>query len=260
MCAGVDPRADQLPPGQDAAAWGAAVGELLGGRVAVVKPQLAFFADAWEGPEAAARAAAAGGALAIADCKRGDIGSTAAAYAARVLGPASPFAAATVNPYLGLDSLEPWVEVAAAHGRGLFVLVRTSNPGAADLQGLRLEGGERVWERVARLVARLGAPHVGRSGRSLVGAVVGLTAPPAEVRRLRELMPEAPFLMPGYGAQGGSLASYAAALDARGGGVLVSASRSLTAPWSGAAPVDWTERVLAALDATRADLAAARPR
>ena len=257
ICAGVDPRADLLPPGLDAAGWAEELGRRLGARVAALKPQLAFFQDEWAGPERCAHAAAlAGGALVIADCKRGDIDSTAAAYAERILGPKSPFQAATVNPWLGRDSLRPFVDAAAAHGKGLFVLVHTSNPGAADVQGLELAGGERVYERVARLVDELGAPHVGAAGLSCVGAVVGLTVAPEVVARLRALMPRAPFLMPGYGAQGGGLAALRAALAGQGS-ALVSASRSLTLPWKGEAPADWRERVLAALEAMRAELARA---
>ena len=256
ICAGVDPRPGRLPAGLSRAEWGAGVGELLGSRVAATKPQLAFFLDEWAGPEAVARASAAGGALAIADCKRGDIGSTAAAYAPRILGAESPFAAATLNPYLGRDALEPFVAEAAREGRGVFVLVKTSNPGSSDLQDVRLEGGGLLCERVASLVDSLGADHLGpESGRSLVGAVVGLTAPPDLVARLRALMPNAWFLLPGYGAQGGDPRVLAAARDARGSGVLVSASRSLTLPWEGPAPEDWRDLVLAALDAMRADLA-----
>jgi orotidine-5'-phosphate decarboxylase len=260
VCAGIDPRADALPAGLDAATWGEETARLLGSRVATIKPQLAFFGDDWAQVERVARAAREGGALVIADCKRGDIDSTAQAYAERILGPDSPFDAATVNPYLGRDSLAPFVSAAARSGKGLFVLVRTSNPGADDLQSLRVVGedgrpAETVAERVARLVHELGAPHVGRSGRSLVGAVVGLTAPEGVVRQLRELMPDAPLLMPGWGAQGGGVDAYRAALDARGGGVVLSASRSLTLPWKGAAPRDWQERVVAALAQMKADLA-----
>ena len=253
ICAGIDPRPDRLPAGTTKEEWGEQVATLLSTGVAALKPQLAFFDDEWAAPEAIARAGSA--TLTIADCKRGDIGSTAAAYAARILGPASPFAAATINPYLGRDALEPFVEVAAAEGRGLFVLVKTSNPGSADLQDLALASGELLCERVARLVHDLGAAHRGpESGRSLVGAVVGLTAPRDLVARLRALMPDAWFLLPGYGAQGGDPAVLEAARDARGGGVLVSASRSLTLPWEGAAPADWRGRISSALDAMRADL------
>jgi orotidine-5'-phosphate decarboxylase len=253
ICAGIDPRQAQLPVGQGAAGWGAETAALLASGVAALKPQLAFFDDEWGPVEAVARAAD-GRCVVIADCKRGDIGSTAEAYARRLLGPDSPFDAITVNPYLGRDALAPFVDAAAENGKGLFVLVRTSNPGASDLQELTLESQEPVFERVARLVHAVGEPHRGRCGRSLVGAVVGLTAPPDQIRRLRELMPHAPFLMPGYGAQGGDPDAYRVALDSDGGGVLVSASRSLTLPWKGQAPDDWKQRVQGALAEMRGQL------
>lgn len=256
ICAGIDPRPARLPEGLSKEAWGEEVARLLGSRVAITKPQLAFFDDAWSGPEAAARASAEGGALSIADCKRGDIGSTAAAYAPKLLGPESPFAAATLNPYLGRDALEPFVEVAAREGRGVFVLVKTSNPGSQDLQDLRLADGRLLCEQTASLVDAIGREHrAPESGRSLVGAVVGLTAPADLVARLRALMPHAWFLLPGYGAQGGDPRVLAAARDAEGSGVLVSASRSLTLPWEGPGPADWRQRVLGALEEMQAELA-----
>ena len=129
----------------------------------------------------------------IADAKRGDIGSTSQAYAEAWLAPRDggpPVAdAMTVNPYMGGDSLEPFL-LACGAGSGLFVLVRTSNPGAADLQEQRLADGRRVWERTAELVAGWGAALVGESGLSSVGAVIGATSPEA-VERARELMPHA---------------------------------------------------------------------
>ena len=132
----------------------------------------------------------------IADGKRGDIGSTAEAYAAAYLAPrgtAPPLAdALTVNPYLGADSLEPFADACRASGGLAFVLVRTSNPGGADIQELQLADGSRVWEHVARIVASL-AP--------VAGAVVGATQPGA-VARARELMPDATFLLPGVGRAG----------------------------------------------------------
>lgn len=254
LCAGIDPRHGRLPAGLDVEQWAEATARLLASSVAAIKPQLAFFGDHWRGPTRVAEACATGGAVTIADAKRGDIGSTAAAYADHILGPASPFDALTVNPYLGRDSLEPFVRAAVANRRGLFILVKTSNPGSADLQDLALAGGGTVCDRVAAMVDDLGADHLGRGGRSAVGAVVGLTCPPEVVRRLRRAMPRAYFLMPGYGAQGGDPATLAAALDDRGGGVLISASRSLTLPWSGTAPGDWQERVRRALQAMRDDL------
>ncbi len=185
-----------------------------------VKPQSAFF-EALGGYgvtafENVCRAAREEGLVVIADVKRGDIASTAAAYAAATIGARAdgpPVAdLATVNPYLGADGLEPFLTAADAAGTGVFVLARTSNPGGADVQELRLADGGTVWEHVARLVAGLGAGRVGRCGLSSVGAVVGLTAPDA-VGRVRALAPAAPLLLPGLGAQGGSAAAAAAAFS-----------------------------------------------
>ena len=144
----------------------------------------------------------------VADAKRGDIGSTAQAYAEAWLLPRGagelPIAdALTINPYLGWDAVQPFIDACDASGGGVFVLARTSNPGGADLQELPLDGGGRVWEEVAAGIARAGVARVGSSGLSSVGAVVGVTRPEA-VARARELMPHAPLLLPGLGAQGGA--------------------------------------------------------
>lgn len=267
-CVGLDPRPGWEPrehsrESDARVAYSLALVDAVKGKAAAVKPQLAFLDDDFAAAAALATRASPE-LLVVADAKRGDIGSTAEAYAARWLGPAAPFDALTVNPYLGGDSLAPFVDAAARSGKGLFVLVKTSNPGGADLQDLELRSGERVYERVARLVDDLGRAHAGANGLSCVGAVVGATAPPALVARLRELMPRAWFLMPGLGAQGGEVASVAAALDRRGLGVLAPSSRSLAYPWRGPsggdAPPDWRARVLAALDRLNVDLEAARRR
>ncbi|MBI3725710.1 orotidine-5'-phosphate decarboxylase [bacterium] len=267
VCVGLDPRPDWLPEElrslpEASREFCAAVLDLARGRACAIKPQLAFFDDEPAAPEALARAARPD-LLSVADAKRGDIGTTAEAYAARWLGARSPFDALTVNPFLGRDSLEPFVSVAEKEGRGVFVLVKTSNKGAADFQDLRLASGELVFEAVARLVSDLGKKLVGESGFSLVGAVVGATAPPDVVARLRELMPRAIFLMPGYGAQGGSERSIARALDGRGRGVLVPSSRALTFPWrakdsEASAPADWRKRIIEELDRTNAVFRAER--
>ena len=224
--------------------WGEEVATLLADKVACLKPQIAFFQDEWTAVDQIGIAAMNnGGALVIGDCKRGDIGSTAKAYAERILGYSSAVNAVTLNPYLGRDSVQPFLDVAAETNKGVFILVKTSNPGSQDLQDIMTTGGERVYEVVARMVNDLGLPYIGKQGRSSVGAVVGLTNTVEEVARCRELMPDAWFLMPGYGAQGGDPAVYKAALDKRGGGVLVSASRSLTLPWRGEAPARWKKRI-----------------
>jgi orotidine-5'-phosphate decarboxylase len=204
-----------------------------------VKPQLACFerlgAPGWSALAAAAEHARARGLLVIADGKRGDISVSAAAYAQALLGVSeTPFGTVaglgadvvTVNPLMGKDALEPFVTAARASGAGLLVLVRTSNPGAADVEDLELAGGESVWERLAGIVAELGAPGIGASGLSDVGAVVGATVP-AHLARARELMPHATFLLPGVGAQGGRVEDLAPAFAPGCAGGLITASRSI---------------------------------
>jgi orotidine-5'-phosphate decarboxylase len=175
------------------------------------------------------------GLIVIADAKRGDIGVTAAAYAQAFLGETpTPFGpipglgadAMTVNPLLGSDSLEPFVTTARANGAGLFVLVRTSNPGAADIQERALADGRSVSDRLADLVDEVGSDGVGRHGLSDVGAVVGATAP-GRLGALRERMPHAVFLLPGVGAQGGRVEELAAAFAPGPASGLVSASRGI---------------------------------
>lgn len=175
------------------------------------------------------------GLLVIADAKRGDIDVTAQAYANSLFGGLdTPFGhvrgvgadLVTVNPLMGTDALQPFVASARAAGAGVLVLVRTSNPGAADVQDLRLEESSTVWERVAELVDRLGAPAVGEQGLSDVGAVVGATEP-RHLARARELMGSATFLLPGVGAQGGRVEDLAPAFEPGRAGGLVTASRSI---------------------------------
>ncbi len=216
-----------------------AVIDAAGEECVAVKPQLARFellgAAGWAALEALAEHAHARGLLVVADGKRGDIDVTARAYAAALLGGAqTPFGAlaglgadlVTVNPLMGVDALEPFVQAARAAGAGVLVLVRTSNAGARDVEDLPLAGGGVVWEQLARIVARLGADGAGESGLSDVGAVLGATEP-EHLPRARELMPGAPFLLPGVGAQGGRVEDLAAAFAPGRAGGLVSASRSV---------------------------------
>jgi orotidine-5'-phosphate decarboxylase len=204
-----------------------------------VKPQLARFEVFGAAGRAALGAVAeharAAGLLVIADGKRGDIDVTARAYASSLFGGMdTPFGhveglgadMATVNPLMGTDALEPFVSAARACGAGVLVLVRTSNPGAVDVEDLRLEGSGTVWERVAAMVEELGGPGVGDAGLSDVGAVVGATEP-RHLARARELMGAAPFLLPGVGAQGGRVEDLAPAFAPGRAGGLVSASRSI---------------------------------
>jgi len=199
-----------------------------GASCVAVKPQLACFerfgADGWRAFETVIRAAADAGLIVIADAKRGDIDATARAYADAFL--RDPVDALTVNPMLGRDALAPFVDAATAGGRGLFVLVRTSNPGAADLEDLPLADG-RLWhEAAADLVADIGRDSVGDAGLSSIGAVVGATVPERLVA-LRERMPHQVFLLPGVGAQGGRPEELGPAFGGRAAGALVSASRSI---------------------------------
>ena len=198
------------------------------------KPQLACFerlgAHGWHALARVVEHAQERGLLVLADAKRGDIDVSAAAYAQALAGETpTPFGtvaglgvdAYTASPYMGLDSLHS----VRAPGAGVFVLVRTSNPGAADVEDLVTEGAERVWERVARLVDGLGEPGPD-SGLHDVGAVVGATAP-EHLARARELMPRTPFLLPGIGAQGGRVEDLAPAFAAGRAGGLVTASRGI---------------------------------
>ena len=199
-----------------------------------VKPQSAFFealgADGVRAFEQVCDYGRAAGLLVIADAKRGDIGSTARAYAAAFVEPrgdAPPLAdAVTLNPYLGGDSLEPFLAASRSHGAGIFCLVKTSNPGGADVQDVTLADGRKLWEHVAGLVDAWGSDLVGERGLSAVGAVVGATFP-REVAQARSLLPRAVLLLPGIGAQGGAPADVAAAFAAGPASALVSASRSV---------------------------------
>jgi orotidine-5'-phosphate decarboxylase len=231
--------ADGSPAQRAAAAVRAhciALVDAAGPACVAVKPQLACFerlgADGWAALQAVADHARDAGLLVIADAKRGDIDVSAAAYAQALVGTTqTPFGevaglgadAFTANPLLGADALVPFVDGARAAGAGIFVLVRTSNPGAADVEDLELAAGGRVWERLAALVDGLEGPG---DGLGDIGAVVGATRP-EHVARMRELMPRAPFLLPGIGAQGGRVEDLAPAFEAGRAGGLVSASRSI---------------------------------
>ncbi len=201
-----------------------------------VKPQLACFerlgAPGWEALEQVVAIAHDHGLLVLADGKRGDVPVTAHAYAQALVGetpgPFGPSAglgadAFTANPLLGRDALEPLVSAAVSAAACCFVLVRTSNPGAAELQDA---GEPPLSERLALLVDELGAAHVGECGLSAVGAVTGATRPDL-LERLRALMPRAIFLLPGVGAQGGRVEDLAAAFGPHPAAGLVTASRSI---------------------------------
>jgi orotidine-5'-phosphate decarboxylase len=229
LVVGLDPVLEQMPAEVDGDLFGFCSGivDAVEPYAVAVKPQSAFFeAHGADGVRAFAQVceyARASGLIVIADVKRGDIGSTARAYAEAYI----PLAdAVTVNPYLGADSMEPFLEACRREGAGIFCLVKTSNPGSADVQDLELADGRKLWQHVAGLVRDWGEELVGERGLSGVGAVVGATFP-REVAQARELLPRSVLLLPGIGAQGASPADVAAAFAAGPASALVSASRSI---------------------------------
>ena len=268
LVVGLDPRVDLLPVelrgeavhGRAEAAAAVArfcrgIVDAVAPYVVAVKPQLAFFealgADGWGALEEVSAHARDVGLLVIADVKRGDIGSTARADAAGFLEPrgdAPPLAdALTVNPYLGQDSVEPFLQACRLHGAGIFCLVRTSNAGAADIQDLALSDGRPLWQHVARLVCEWGDDLVGERGLSSVGAVLGATVPRA-VAEARRALPRSILLLPGVGAQGATPADVARAFTSGPASALVTASRSVIYAYR-ASDADW--RSAAAAEAAR---------
>ena len=261
LCVGLDPDPAKFPaPWRHDAArifdFCAAIVDRTHDLVCAFKPQIAYFAA--HGAEAqlerlvAHIRAVAPDVPVILDAKRGDVGSTAEQYAAEAFGRYRADAV-TLSPFLGRDSIEPYLR---HDGKGVILLCRTSNPGGDDLQNQRLEGGERLYERIARLAA---GPW---NTNGEVGLVVGATYP-AEIARVRELAPTLPLLVPGIGAQGGDAAATVRAgwrADAAGrttGAVIVSSSRAVLYPerHDGEA---WPDASRRAALAARAELAAAQ--
>ena len=271
VCVGLDPRADRLPEplgGGEAAAnirtFCMEVLEIVAPIVPAVKPQSAYFEAL--GPAGVAayfevvRHARRLGLIVIGDVKRNDIGSTAEAYAAGHLAGDDAPDAITVNGYFGADGLTPFVQAARQNNKGVFVLVRTSNPSAGEVQDFADAGGKKLYEHIAEQIAAMGSEPelVGRSGYSLLGAVVGATWPD-EARQLRELMPQQLFLVPGYGAQGAGAEDCAAAFKADGTGAIVNASRSVIYAFSSKkyARADWKEAIAQAAKAFADDIRSA---
>jgi len=235
--------------------------------VPAVKPQVAFYDHYGPAGMAGCRDtclyAAARGLTVIGDIKRGDIGSTSKAYANAHLGGVPAWAGTysgfptdiiTVNPYLGDDCLKEFMGDVKAHDKGLFVLVKTSNPTSAQLQNL-LSEGRPIYEHVALMVNRWTEETVGQSGYSPVGAVVGATYP-AEAQRLRALMPRAFFLVPGYGAQGGGGQDVVPCFNTDGLGALVNSSRGIIFAWQqpGGQGLPWQQASREAVLAMRQDI------
>ena len=245
VCVGLDPRWDNLPEplrssGRTSIASIAdafvefchGVIDVVASMVPIVKVQAAFFEELGASGMAAMADvilyAEACGLMVIVDGKRNDIGSTAEAYARGYLGREGSIwhaDALTVSPYLGDDSLAPFVQVANERGAGIFVLVKTSNEGGKFLQDL-VADDQAIYRRVAAHVEVLSAANAGECGYGAIGAVVGATYP-EQLLELRQAMPHTWFLVPGYGSQGGKAADVVGALDANGMGAIINNSRNL---------------------------------
>jgi orotidine-5'-phosphate decarboxylase len=257
ICVGLDPRLSKIPsfiqeaalkenPKNKLKAAAEAIIEFNKGiidevhdLVPCVKPQIAFYElFAEEGMRAYRETieyAKSKGLLVIADAKRNDIGSTAEAYAQAFLGETDLFGeskavldadALTVTPYLGWDGIKPFVEVCKKYGKGIFILVKTSNPSSGDLQDLQMKDGNSVYEILGNFVESWGADELGEKGYSSIGAVVGATYPD-QAEKLRKIMPQAIFLVPGYGAQGGGAEDVKPCFNEDGLGAIVNSSRGI---------------------------------
>jgi len=207
------------------------------------------------------------GMFTIADCKRNDIGSTASCYSKAYLGEteingkklcAFPADMLTVNGYLGFDGIKPFVDDIKAHDKAVFVLVKTSNPSSGEFQNLKLENGKFIYEQMGELVEEWGKDTIGRYGYSEVGAVVGATHP-GEAENLRKKFPHTFFLIPGYGAQGGSAQMLKVCFDKRGLGGIVNSSRGLICAYKNAkyAGMNYAEAARAACVDMQKDLSEA---
>jgi orotidine-5'-phosphate decarboxylase len=282
---GIDPRADELPPGfleaypatregvtEALRRFGCEVIDVVAGLVAAVKFQSAFYEAYGPTGLAALHATAAHahekGLIVIVDGKRNDIGSTAEAYARGYLGKV-PIGgsfeqswqadALTINPYFGTDGVTPFIKVAARERKGTFILVRTSNASAGEFQDL-IAGGKPLYAHVAERLKRWADPHKGDSGYSLVGAVVGATYAD-QLAELRAMLSGIPLLVPGYGTQGATSADIAGAFDADGLGAVINNSRGITFAYERAAyhtrfGDDWQSAIAQAVRDMIDDLAA----
>lgn len=232
--------------------------------IPAIKPQIAFYEmfgiEGMKTFQETCQYAKEKGMLVIADIKRGDIGSTAQGYSNAFLGETSlgeksekiyDVDFVTLNPYMGINSIKPFIEDCKKYGKGAFILVKTSNPSSGDLQDLKLQSGEEVYLQVAKLVEEWGKELIGEYGYSSVSAVVGATYP-KQLEELREKAPHTYFLIPGYGAQGGKAEDIALGFDTKGLGGIVNASRSLMCAYKADRWKDqYTEEQFA--EATRAE-------
>jgi len=261
LCVGIDPRVDMLPKAFQPTAEGVEafclmVLELVRPYCGIVKPQAAFFEQlgvpGFAAMQSVLKRAKELGFVTILDAKRGDIASTAQAYAEAAFDTWNADSL-TVNPYLGRDSIEPFLTVArkASPPRGLFVLVRTSNPGGGMFQNLQCDG-QPLYRHVASEVVKWNDEQLGECGLGDVGAVVGATNP-KELVELRQSMPRVWFLVPGYGAQGGTAADAKAAYRSDGLGAIVNSSRGVVFPFKPDDP-DWEAKVIAAAKQAQSEL------
>jgi orotidine-5'-phosphate decarboxylase len=280
ICVGIDPMLDAFPDELKPAdqrnldacvdavyAFCSGVLKAVAPVAPIVKFQIAYFERfLWQGMQAyyeLIHEAKSLGLLTIGDCKRGDIGSTSAAYASAMLGElefheiadeAATPDAITINPYLGMDAIDPFLQVCRDEGKGVFVLVRTSNPGSKDLQDKLTDDGRTFSELVADTLQPIASsgPLMGEHGYSNLGAVVGATQPHT-MQSLRKRLPNSLFLLPGYGTQGATADMTKSAFDDRGRGAIVSASRSVLYPKRNAGE-SWQEAVARAARAMQKDL------
>ena len=237
--------------------------------VPAVKPQAAYYENlGWQGMEMLERTiryAKSKGLFVIADIKRGDIGSTATAYAEGWLSGASiegqqfkSFDAdcVTLNGYMGSDSIKPFLEAAKAEDKCAFVLVKTSNPGSGELQDVKTADGRTVYQVMGALNESIAAGTEGKYGFTMAGAVTGATYP-EQIRQLRADLPHTFFLVPGYGAQGGTAADVKYAFDAQGHGAIVNSSRGIMCAWkkTGGDGHDFAQAARNAAIAMRDDIA-----
>ena len=207
--------------------------------IPAVKPQIAFYEmfgiEGMKAFKETCEYAKQKGMLVIADIKRGDIGSTAEGYSNAFLGKTKiankeesifDVEFVTLNPYMGIDSIKPFIEDCKKYNKGIFILIKTSNPSSGDIQDVKMKDGEELYTKVAKLVENWGADLRGEYGYSSVGGVVGATYP-EQLESFRKVAPHTFFLIPGYGAQGGKANDIAKAFDSNGIGGIVNSSRGL---------------------------------
>ena len=260
ICVGLDPRLEQIPEfikekhfghhknaltaaAESIVEFNKGIIDTVADLVPVIKPQIAFYEQyGYEGIRAFEETlwyARDKGLLTIADIKRGDIGSTAEAYAKAFLGKVHLFEhevfsfdadAVTIAPYMGFDGVKPFLIEARKHGKGVFILVKTSNPSSGDVQDLQMEDKNTVYEIMAQYLESWGADEIGEGGYSFVGAVVGATFP-EQAKKLRQFMPQNIFLVPGYGAQGGTVQDVKSSFNDDGLGAIINSSRGIIYAW-----------------------------